>query len=594
MHKQYSLVGCFLLLVSFWSSALAQPFVWPDAWSVDAAEIQERLAEGELPRMTLRNATSSGVRTFNPIISSESNSVVDLEQALGARLLTKGPDSEEWLPFGASGFEVSEDGLVVDVTLREGVRWSDGTPVTIEDYLLTYTLELDPDIGAAGFDGWFIEGEQIMLEALDERTLRFTFPAPDRIAFVLVGSLLPTPDHILGEIYREGGAEAFRQAWGTDTDPNDTVWTGPWVPTSYSPDERVIFQRNPHYGEWNVDAAGNPLPYISEIVTTIADQQAQLNLYIAGELDLYNPANLDEIGVINVAIADEDIDATILEDASPVASSTFFVFNWNLARDPWLETLFRDVRFRQAMSHLTDREAIVDLVYGGSAVPAFSSVYAVLDFWVYHDAPSFDYDPEAALALLAELGFEERNGQGILVDGEGRELSFTIATNSGNANREQTLQIISDAMREVGVDAQILTLDFNLLVDQLLSEGEDRPFEAILIGLSGGNRDWPFGTNTVACTGNLHMYNRSGECLTDEELRAEQLFFQGRQTLDTDEAQQIAFELQRVESELLPVIYTVSPMAHFSWLNRLGGAHPEELIDAIVGSRQTVLSFIRD
>ena len=78
--------------VAFFSIGLAEPFVWQDAWSVDAAEIQALIAEaGELPEMTLQDAVISGPRTFNLFVSTESNTVVDIEQALGAKLLLLPP-----------------------------------------------------------------------------------------------------------------------------------------------------------------------------------------------------------------------------------------------------------------------------------------------------------------------------------------------------------------------------------------------------------------------------------------------------------------------------------------------------------------------
>ncbi|MEM7736052.1 MAG: ABC transporter substrate-binding protein [Deinococcota bacterium] len=497
------------------------------------------------------------------------------------------------MPYAASSFEVSEDGTVIDVTLRDGLMWSDGTPITLDDYLLTYQIETDPELDGPHYDGWFIDDAPIMVEANGERGLRFTFPTADRIAFTIVGTHIPTPSQIFADVYAEGGADAVEAILGTETDPSELVFSAPWVLSEYVPDERLIFTRNPHFGEWNVDESGNPLPYISERSEVIADQAAQLNLYLAGEIDVYAPANLDEVGAINVAALNGDIDATILENVSPSRSSSFYSFNWNLASDPFKESVFRDVRFRKAMSHLTDREAIVELVNGGAAAPAYSNVYQVLDFWYNPDVTKYEFDPEAALALLADMGFTEMNDDGFLIDAEGNELGFTLATNAGNANREQTIQIIADTMREFGINVEPTTLDFNLLVDQLLSEGDDRPWESILLSLSGGSRDWPFGTNSYTCTGNLHMYNRSGECLTPEETRVEELFFEGRSTLDSARAQEISYELQDTFAALQPMVYTVSPLVHYSWLNEVGGNYPDELINSINGSRLTVLTFKR-
>jgi peptide/nickel transport system substrate-binding protein len=576
-----------LAVMALASLALAQPFVWPNAWTT--AEPGEAVTGG-----TLRDYDISNPRTFNPFVSAESTSATDMIMDTGAELLMLPPDSDVWLPYAAESYEVSEDGRVIDVVLRDGIKWSDGTPVTVQDYLFRYQAETDPDVGSNAYDSWFIGEEQITLEITGENSLRFTFPEPDRTAFPVVGDHKPAPDHILGEVYREGGAEALKAAWGTEVDPKETVWTTPWVPTRFSPDERLILTRNPHFGEWNADEQGNPLPYLDQIsYELVQDADAALNLYLAGEIDTFSPRNLDDIGVINVAIQNGDIDATVIENASPVASSQFIVFNWNKASDPFKQALFRSADFRRAMSHLVDREAMVELVYGGAASPMWSNVYQVLEFWVNPDVPKYGYDPEAASELLAGLGFSRKNANGFLVNSEGKELGFRLVTNAGNNQREQILQIFADAARDAGVNVDAQTLDFNLLVDQLLSVDEDRPFDAILIGLTGGSRDWPFGSNVIPCGTNLHMYNQdpSGDCLTPQETLMHNLYYEGRKTLDTEAARLIGFELQEIQASIQPQIYTVSPSAHYSWLDVVRGEHPADLINALVGSREAVLTF---
>ena len=576
-----------LAVLALVSLALADghAFVWPNAWTANPGEA--------VYGGTLRLSDIEDPRTLNPFVRAEANAVLDLTDDDGAALITRGPDSDVWLPYAAKSFTVSEDNTVVDVVLRDGIKWSDGTPVTIQDYMFRYLAETDPDVGSNAYDSWFIGDEQILLETTGEDSLRFTFPKPDRIAFPVV-ALIPAPDHILGETYRTGGAEALIAEWGTEVDVASTVWTSPWVPVAYTPGERVIFERNEYWGEWNVDEAGNALPYLDTVVSNIVEStDAALNLFLAGELDLFSPQNLDQVGLINVAVQNGDIDATVLENVSPVASSQFIVFNWNMASNPFKQELFRSTNFRRAMSHLVDRPAIIELVYGGSASAMWSNVYQVLDFWVNNDVPRYSYDPEEAARLLAEIGFSSTNDDGILIDTEGNELGFTLATNSGNSQREQILQIFADSAREIGVNAETSALDFNLLVDQLLSTGEDRPFDAILIGLRGGSRDWPFGSNVIPCGTNLHMYNTSGECLTPEETRMTELYYQGRETLDTEAAREIGLEIQRIQAELQPQIYTVSPSAHAAWLSSVGGQHPDGLINSIVGVRELPLTFQR-
>ncbi len=571
-----------LAALAFAAFATAEPFVWPATWS--AASTDEVVTGG-----TLRSYMIGDPRTFNPITSAESQALSD-HIFSGGLLITRGPDSDAWVPYAAETFTISEDGTTVDVTIRPDLVWSDGSPVTVQDYYLTYVLQIDPDVGSNGHDSWFVGDDQITLEITGERSLRFNFPRPDREALPVV-AMAPTPDDVFGEAYRSGGAEAVKALWGTDVDLSTTKWVSAFIPVSYTPGERVVLEANPTFGQWNVDSAGNPLPYLDGYTLTIADLDAALNLFLAGEIDLFGPRNLDDIGVINQAINNGDIDATVLESVAPVASSQFIVFNWNMASNPEMEALFRNVNFRRAMAHLVDRDTMIELLFNGAGTPMYTSVYPINTFWVNDNVTKYDYDPEAAAELLAQIGYDQTNSNGVLVNDAGTPISFTLATNAGNTVREQMAQIFADSAREVGVDITVEAIDFNLLVEQLLSEGTDRPYEAILIGLTGGSRDWPFGSNVVPCGTNLHMYNTSGECVAAQETLMTSLYYEGRATLDTDAAREIGLELQQVESELVPILYTAAQMSHYAWTSSLRGEHQEGQINALVGSRELALSF---
>jgi peptide/nickel transport system substrate-binding protein len=579
-----------LALAAAASFALAQPFVWPSHWTV--TPLGEATYGGVFVDFTI-----SDVRTFQPVLQSETNEVAGPYSPMQwATLIMQGPDSDDWIPYAAESFTVDETGTVFDVVLRDGLKWSDGSPITVDDYYASYLLQTDPETGSNKYDSWFLNDVLIRLEITGEKSLRFTFPGPDRSAYAQVEHW-PVPDRILGEAYRTGGPDAVNALWGTETDPSELLFNGPFVLTSYQPGERIVFERNPYFGDWNVDEAGNPLPYLDGRIFRIGDQDAILNLFLAGEVDRFAPRNLDDIGVINVAIDNGDIDAVVLEGYTAAGSSQFIVFNWNLAANPFLQSVFRNADFRRAMWHLVDRDTIIDLVYNGVADPMHAGVYLVNDYWLDDSIPTYDFDPERASELLARAGFSRRGADGILVDDQGRRLSFRLATNAGNVQREQITQIFADTARDVGVEVQTEALDFSLLVDQLLSSGDDRPFEAILIGLTGGSRTWPFGDSVYNCDGFLHMYNTSGECLSAQETLMEQLNKQGRRTLDTPAAREIGVEIQMLEAELASTLYTVSPLLHEAYSTRVLGEYPREYMSgfpqAAARTRSVVLTHMR-
>lgn len=574
------LLSC--LVFSLLGFGLADPFVWPDAWNVDAGDV--------VTGSDLNLATQSGSATFNPITRGGSDIVFDLSFTPAA-LVTRDPVTRDIIPYAAETVEVSEDGLTIDATLREELQWSDGTPLTAQDYFFYYQAVTDSDVESPRFDDFTLGDELVGLEATGERSLRFTFPAPDRDALGVVAALFPAPDHVLGEIYREGGAEALKNAWDTDTDPSELVWAGPFVMTEYVPDERYTFEANPYFGEWNVDESGTPLPYTAQRQYTIAELPAQLNLYVAGQTDSYGTSSLDDFSVVLNAIDNGDIDAEAYENNYQSPSMTFYTFNWNKADEPFKQALFRDKRFRQAMSHLTDREAILDLVIG-LGEPAYGPVSPAYEQWVTDDMPKFEYDPEAALALLGELGFTETNSEGWLIDEEGNEIEFTLATIASNDKAMDAVQVITDGMREAGVKAEPVGLEFSVLVDQLTATGESRPFDAIYIFFGCCTEEWPFFEGIFKCSGEFHMWTGpGGECANAEEERINQLLTEGRKLLDDEAAQQVSYEILNSFAELQPMIFTTFAGINNSWLDEVGGEFPPELVNSLNGPRDFRLTF---
>ena len=149
--------------------------------------------------------------------------------------------------------------------------------------------------------------------------------------------------------------------------------------------------------------------------------------------------------------------------------------------------------------------------------------------------------------------------------------------------------------KKVGVKVNFTPIDFNNLVGQLTAKGANRPFDAILLGLAGGDNIWPFGANTVPCGGNLHSYNNpaNGACLTPQESLMTKLYYQGDATLNVAQRRAIGAQLLKAEAELQPVVYLVGANYHVAYNNRLAGEYPRELMDAYYGSRVVALTFIR-
>jgi peptide/nickel transport system substrate-binding protein len=575
-----------VLLASGWASAA--PFVYPANWTTSKPE--EVRTGG-----TYRFFTISDFKTINPFTSAETPSIPGI---IGGTAINTGgffrldPVTLEYVPYLAETFSVSKDKLVWTFNIRKGVKWSDGKPLVADDFVTTWKIHTDEDVGSNAYDSFFINDKPVMISKIDDDTVRVTFPTVDATALE-TASYGPWPHHVFGPVYASKGAAGIKAMWTLSEKPENIVSLGEFKLESYRPGERAIFARNPYFGEWNKDSAGKPLPYLDALSYAITkDLNSAFAQFLAGQLDAFNPRNADDLAQVKRAIDAGNLKATLNPNVSSVSSTIWVTFNWNRKSDPEKQRLFRSSDFRRAMSHLVNRQGIIDIVYGGLGTANYSAIPPVFKDWVSPNLRKFDFNPEAATKLLANLGYNKKNTEGFLVNKSGRVLEFNLATNAGNDQNEKMAQILVSEARKVGVKINFRPIDFNSLVAQLLSTGDDRPFDAILLLLGAGGIIYPLGSNVTVCGGNLHAYNTSGKCLEAWETQLTALFYRGQQELDTAKRKQIAYQIQEIEAQHVPWIYLPIPNRHTSWNARVRGEYPKATASGYVGSRMFELTWI--
>ncbi|WP_019588333.1 ABC transporter substrate-binding protein [Deinococcus apachensis] len=574
----------FVALALTVGSATAAPFVLPAKWM--AANPSQAKTGGEVRIYSL-----SDYKTLNPFTSSEADSLptlMGLDGAGLAGLFAQDPTTDKFIPHMADAMPtVSNGGKRFVIKLRQGMKFSDGQPITADDFVTTFKIHTDDKVGSNSYDNFFINGKPITLKKIDNNTLQFDFPQVSASAYSRM-SFAPWPDHVFGPVYKSKGAEGIKAMWGISTNPSAIVSPGPWVLSSYQAGQRAVLKKNPYFGEWNKDAAGKPLPYLDTMsIRLLKDLNAGLAAYLAGQIDIFGASKADDLAQIKRAIDSGNLKATLVPNVSPNSTSQWIVFNWNKAGDPFKQKIFRDVRFRQAMSHIANRQGMIQLALGGLGSEVYTGVYPVFKNYQYASTPKYPYNLAQASKLLAQMGFTKKNAQGYLVDKTGKVLEFNMSTNAGNTVREQLGRIFADEAKKVGVKINFTPIDFNNIVDQLNSKGANRPFDAILLGLSGGDNIWPYGSNVVPCGGNLHAFNvpDNGKCLTPQESLMTKLYFQGDQTLDDDARRKIGEQLSKAEALNQGFIYLVGTNYHVTYNSRLGGEYDRDLWDAYNGSR---------
>lgn len=584
--KKYVAVAATLLL----GSSLAAPFVYPAAWTSEQNTANKRGGE-------YRVGALSDFKTMNPYVAAE-NPSIPTTMAEGAGLFTLDPiDMETWLPkMAASMPKVSNGGKRFVVKIRPGMKFSDGHDITADDWVTTAKIHKDSKIGSNNYDNFFVNKKEVTVKKLDKYTLQFDFPTVNAMAYNKM-SFIPWPDHVFGPVYKAKGADGIKQMWGNNTKPSEIVSPGMWVMSQYKPGERVTFSKNKYFGDWNKDSKGNPLPYLDRYSFSIlSDNNAIAAAFLTGKVDAFGPRNADDLAQIKRAIDNKSLKAVMYANVGPSSLTNYIVFNWNRANDPWKQKLFRDARFRKAMSHLTNRKAMIELALSGMGSETYFSVPTFFGSWIPKDAKTYPYNPAAASKLLAQMGFTKKNKEGYLVDKSGKVLEFTLNGIAGNAQREQMGRIFADDAKKVGVKVNFKPLDFNNLVDMLDIQGADRKFDAMMMSMGGGTLNvWPFSANSTPCGTNLHDYNRpkDGSCVAPQESEITKLYYKGEQTLDLAARKKIGAQMIRLEGELQPMVYTVSGNVHFAFNDRVGGEYPRKLMNGLVGHREIALTFIK-
>ena len=482
----------------------------------------------------------------------------------------------------AKSWEISDDSLVITFHLREGILWSDGTPITADDVLFTFNdVILNTDVDCNSRDGMLLPDDTYpVCEKVDDYTVTFTMstifrPALNQLGFNIM------PKHKLAQYVHKLNPAVpvgtFNETWTLDMDLTELVGCGPFIVTDYQPNVSVTMSRNPYY--YAYDPAGTQLPYYdSEVTAIVTNSDVSMLKFRNGEIDVYG-LRAEDIAILLPEGARKGFQVLISD--APAFGTTWFLVNMDIGlaegTDAEKREVYRNVKFREAMAHCIDKETMVRNVFNGLAGAQWSPVsvpspfYAGRDYYggpiTENNAVAFEYDPAKAVSLLDEIGVVDADGDGWRDLPSGDPLTIEINTND-NTIRTASCLILVDDWRAIGVNATFQVVDFNTLVDRLFGASGD----FIYLGLTGGNEP-NSGANVYNSCGSLHAYRYSACDEPDEiDLRIDELLGLGAGTFDLDEAFGYYTEYQQLLSRQLGYIYTVVPTFQYGYYDYVGNA----------------------
>lgn len=499
--------------------------------------------------------------TFNYPLASDVTTINTSFFLMSARLVEFDHDKQEFVPGLAESWPVSEGQRVVTVKLRDGLKFSDGAPLTADDVLFTLKVFYDKTVQSPTFyDSMLVGGEPIKASRLDARTVKLEMPHPVAVPESYLYNVGVLPRHKLEAALEHG---EYKNAWATTASPADFAVSGPFTLEAYVPGQRTTLKRNEHY--WKKDTAGNQLPYLDQVVIEAVDNpNTGLLKFQQGELDI-----LDNIRPADYATLKDKPGPVAVRDIGPWLQTDVLWFNLNDSMDeqgkplgdPVKRAWFSDVRFRRAVAYAIDRPGIIQNVLRGLGTSLSGIVSPSNKRWVNSNIPPYDYNVNRAKDLLKEAGFQSRDQGGApqLTDRAGHPVEFTLIVSENVAVRKQMATIIQEDLAKLGIKVAVSPLEekaFGEYIRKTLN------YDAAIHGFSVSDTD-PSSMMAIFKTGGQLRYWALNQKKPGAEWEAKIDQLMDEQAVESDAAKRkVEFdEAQRIFAEQLPVIPLV--VRHF-------------------------------
>ncbi len=419
----------------------------------------------------------------------------------------------------AESWTISNQGKTITFHLRRGVKWQDGAPFTSADVLFGFNTIINPKTPTA-YAGDFLEVEKA--ETPDPYTFKVTYKQPFAPALSSWGDIVVLPRHLLE------GKDITKSPLS-----RRPVGLGPYRLKLWKTQERIELEASPSYFDGR--------PYLDGYIMRIIPDPATMFMELKA-------GGLDWMGLSPVQYR-RQTDTEFFRKhfrKYKYLSFSYTYLGYNLTHP-----FFKDRRVRQAISYAIDKKEIIRGVLQGLGVVATGPYKP--DAWFYNPhVRRYPYDPERAKRLLAECGWKDRDGDGIL-DRNGVPFSFTVLTNQGNSLRDKTAQIIQYRLRQIGIRMNIRQLEWTAFINDFIDK---RRFEAVILGWTLGQDPDLYDIWHSSKTGpkelNFIGYKNS---------EVDRLLIMGRRTFDMEKRKRIYFRIQEILAEDQPYTFLYVPMA---------------------------------
>ncbi|MCX6338476.1 MAG: peptide ABC transporter substrate-binding protein [Candidatus Aureabacteria bacterium] len=490
------------------------------------------------PRADYTFENGADVQTLDPALMT-GQPEHRIASAIFEGLTARSPTGTDIVPGVAKSWELSDDGMRYTFHLRDCV-WSDGTPVTADDFLYSWKRALDPAMGAAyyAYQLFYIRGAEefnsgklkdfsrVGVRVLDERTIEVELKQPTPFFLYLTSfyTLFPV---------KRSCVEHYGDLW---TRPGNIVSNGPYILKEWMPSVRIRLIKSPLY--WDRDNV--KLGVVDALPTE--NESTAFNMYASGEADWVDGAGIP-LHLIDLLKTRPDFHTTTI-------LVTYF-YRFNVTRPP-----LSDVRVRKALNLAADKQRIVDKILRAGQLPATTLVPPGMPHYRGTDGPA--YNPGEARRLLAEAGYP--GGKGFP--------SVSILFNTSEAHKQIAIEMQAIWKENLGIHAELDNQEWGTYLN---TESKLDYF----ISRAGWVADYP-DPNTfldMFITGGGNNRTGWGSGRYDELIAAA-----GRER-NPQRRMEIFREAERIlvveEMPIMPIYFYVSINLYDA--NRIGGIYPNPL-----------------
>lgn len=491
----------------------------------------------------LRFCLRSEPKTLNPLLAADDASET-VRYLTGGVLVRVNRLTQELEPELATSWKVTNGGKTITFQLRDGLRFSDGTPFSADDVAYTMQQLMDPALHSPTGDAFRSSEGKVETEVLPKGRVRITFPAP-------IAGLERLFDQV-----------AIMSA---KSPQKELAVLGPYFVGENKAGSYLILKRNPNY--WEKDPSGRPLPYIESVRLDVQqNRDIEMLRLTRGEIHFINSLDAEYFDKVVAQ------DPSMAHDAGASLDSEEMWFN-QVASSPlpsYKKAWFTSTNFRQAISESINREDIARIVFRGHARPAVGPVSPANKLWFNAKLQARPFDQKSALQRLAQDGFHLQDG--VLRDRAGHAVEFSVITNAGNKYRERMATMIQQDLSGIGIKLNVVTLDFPSLIERITHTFD---YEACLLGLVNDELD-PNAQMTVwLSSADSHQWNPSQKTpATAWEAEIDKLMRAQASTLDPKKRKADFDKVQEIAWQQEPFIYLVNKNALSAVSPAVHNAHP--------------------